>query len=160
MKAVRIFVIPALFIALWSGCRKSTSGPALNPAPLIHVGTTYGGCNGQRDVGVPKRESIFRNDTVSYSVRRDTLRVFIGLNYICCAPFTLQQRQEKNILTVTLADTCNEPYSSCYCRCMCYYEFEAAFSNFNPGGDPLLLRVFLRDPRQQSDSLLHHMQIQ
>jgi len=127
------------------------------PATLQQLSTIYGGCNDWRPDSRLARETQPVSDTLYWKIESDTLHLHIGINYICCAPFLLTCSQNADDLEVTLNDTCAAPYDSCYCRCMCFYEFETLFSNFQ--GDKYKLKIYLHDPRQTQDSLLWDIRI-
>jgi len=111
-------------------CTKDSSSTDHNPiSRLIYVTTLYGGCNGQTSFENTFLKPFSESDTVFYTISDDTLRISIGHNYICCAPFEVLSNQENNNLNITLSDTCPAPYAACYCRCNCYYEFEVNYSN-------------------------------
>jgi hypothetical protein len=160
VKALKIFVIISILISPLMNCRKNTSGFDRKENSLTYLSTKYSGCNGQRDLNKPVNSIEFEKDTVYYSINKDTLKISIGHNYICCAPFKLFQHQEKNNLIITLCDTCNDPYISCYCRCNCYYTFDAYYANYRISDDAYLLKVYIHDPRQPADSLIHQLIIE
>ncbi len=160
MKGRKIVFLVGIIISLnqLSYCTADKNTLKENSAEkLSYIGTKYGGCNGQ--VNFEKR--VFKlnseNDTVFYAIHDDTLKISIGQNYICCAPFEVTSAQENNNLNITLKDTCSDPYISCYCRCNCYYEFEVDYLNYQ--GEPIHLYVYLHDPRQSADSLIHQLEI-
>ncbi len=148
--SIIIFINPLLY------CTKDTSSTDQNAVnKLIYFTTIYGGCNGQTSFEKTFRKSNSENDTVFYTISDDTIRISIGHNYICCAPFEVLLNQENNNLNITLNDTCRDPYNSCYCRCNCFYEFEVDYLNYQ--GDQFYLSIYLHDPRQSVDSLIHEL---
>ena len=135
-------------------CTKdSSSTDQENEKILTYLTTKYGGCNGQTSFNKAALRSYIENDTVFYTIIEDTLRISIGQNYICCAPFEVLSNQDDNHLKITLNDTCPAPYFPCYCRCICYYEFEVNYLNYQ--GGLYYLSIYLYDPRQAADSLIH-----
>ncbi len=92
-------------------------------------------------------------DTVLFSARKDTLEMFAGINYICCAPFNTTALFRNDSLIVTLTDVCDYPAKNCYCRCMCYYTWQFLFTEFRPD-IPYGYRVVLDDPRQKEASVI------
>ncbi len=110
-----------------------------------HVQTLLGGCNGQLS-GEIKLQRYEQNDTLQFYIRNDTLNVFVGINYICCAPFETGFQQSADTLLFTITDTCPAPYETCYCRCMCYYTFDFLFDRFVK--KELYFRIIINDPRQ------------
>lgn len=121
--------------------------------PLTHVKTVPGGCYGQRIFDSVKRAAA-KPDTVIFSILNDTLEIFAGINYICCAPFTTSTRIIEDSLIFTLSDTCNITYHDCYCRCYCYYTFTFHFINYEE--DIYSYRILLDDPR--NDSIINFKQ--
>ena len=84
-----------------------------------YITTQFGGCNEDttyRSGGEP--------DISYFTLDGDTAIIFAGFNYKCCAPFTSNVDIVDGIIIITLKDNCSQPYSSCYCRCSCYYTFE------------------------------------
>jgi hypothetical protein len=146
--------------ALIGACNTSTSS---DPEPLQLQNVVYGGCAGLS--GMPE-SSAARLDGDDLNPDRDTLAVawddsleiFLGLNYICCAPFEVGHEILQDTLVLTVRDTCPDPYTSCYCRCMCYYTFTWKFE----GGaeDIRNLRVELYDPRVNIVAVLYHEQLE
>jgi hypothetical protein len=157
MKVLKLIVILSILVSLMLNCRKNTNGFDRKDNLLKYVNTKYGGCNDQRDLNKTINHFEYEKDTVYYSIKKDTLKISIGHNYICCAPFKLFQHQENNNLIITLCDTCNDPYISCYCRCNCYYNFDTYYANYHLNDNNYLLKVFIHDPRQVADSLIHQI---
>ncbi len=154
MKKLFILVFSIILLNQFLSCTKDTSSTDQdNEKKLTYFTTNYGGCNGQTSFEKTSLRSYIKNDTVFYSIRDDTLHISIGHNYICCAPFEVLSIQEDNHLKIILNDTCRAPYESCYCRCNCYYEFEVIFLNYTAG--VCYLSIYLHDPRQAADSLIH-----
>jgi hypothetical protein len=110
------------------GCDKEVpNGHNIN-SQIKYSKTISGGCNGQ-DTGSLK-STADEPDTVITSINNDTLCIFVGLNYICCAPFRSETSITKDSITITISDTCSIQYESCYCRCMCYYTWDFLFTDF------------------------------
>ena len=87
-------------------------------------------------------------DTVIFSLRKDTLVMFTGINYICCAPFKTETTVKNDSLIVTLTDACDYPKVNCYCKCMCYYTWEFLFTGYQ-SEKKRGYKVILDDPRQK-----------
>ncbi len=144
---VAVTILAGVLLLLMTACSEEDK----SPTTLTYLCTDYGGCNGQgADFVLPKM--TFDNDTLYWKIHDDLLEIFIGINYICCAPFKIEANQVGDSLKIMIRDTCKAPYQDCYCRCVCYYEFSSIFSNFT--GDTYHLSVYLHDPRQSHDSLL------
>src|SRR4030042_4565355 len=138
-----IYYLAALtvFSVIIIQCEKE---PAEN-IQVDHVKTVLGGCNGQSFDG-KKSTGVDEKDTLQFFIRNDTLNVFVGINYICCAPFETSFKQSADSLFFTITDTCPFPYESCYCRCMCYYTFNFMFDSF--AKKEYYFRITISDPQQ------------
>ena len=110
-----------------------------------HVKTILGGCNGQSsdEIVLARYEE---KDTLKFYIKNDTLNVFVGVNYICCAPFETSFRQSSDSLFFRITDICPSPYESCYCRCMCYYTFDFLMTGFEK--KQYYFKIIIHDPRQ------------
>ncbi len=160
MKLSKIFVI-FIFILLFTiffSCGQGTNSTDQNTSELKYLNTVYGGCNSTARQTITEFVCDFKNDTIYYSVTGEILKITIGLNYICCAPFGLHQYQENQNLFITLYDSCGQTGSPCHCKCVCYYDFDTYFSNYLH--DTYYLKVYLHDPQQTADSLIHDIVIQ
>ncbi len=58
------------------------------------------------------------------------MNIFVGLNYICAAPFSTESRIQNDTISMYIIDTCPEPVS-CYAKCDCYYTFDFKFLSDN-----------------------------
>jgi hypothetical protein len=137
-----------IFILIaFSNCEKEPN----DTVKLSLVKTTPGGCNNQKSAYLmnPAGE---QPDTVIFSVRKDTLDVFVGLNYICCAPFNTASTFRNDSIIINITDTCPAPYQSCYCKCMCYYTWDFLFADYQ--GQKYGYKVILKDPRQKDPILI------
>jgi hypothetical protein len=118
--------------------------------PQIYVKTELGGCN---------RESVLRSadletkeDVVIITPSKDSLDVFVGLNYVCCAPFETKCETKDDILHMYIIDTCKFGVDECHCRCMCYYTFDFFFKHDGNYGQPY--KIWLIDPRVDNPVLI------
>ena len=117
---------------------------------IIFIKTNPGGCNNQ---GEDAAKRVFaENDTLIFDARNDTLNVFVGLNYICCAPFTSETRVSNDSVFITISDTCAIDIQSCYCKCMCYYTWDFLFSV--SGEKKYWFEIILIDPREDQPIVL------
>ena len=137
----------AVTILMMAAACSSDNGDHAEPAAITLVKTIPGGCNNMGFVN-QKSAAAESSDTLIFSIRKDTLVMFTGINYICCAPFRTEHILLNDSLIVTLTDQCNYPQENCYCRCMCYYTWEFLFTGFPDGTNPGF-RVILDDPRQK-----------
>ena len=119
-----------------------------NNSQINYVKTILGGCNNQ-DFEDLKSATLDYTDTVDFTIiGEDTLDVFVGMNYICCAPFISETDIMNDTLIMTLSDTCSFPYQSCYCRCMCYYTWDFQFTGFKEKEYKFIVK--LNDPREEN----------
>ncbi len=137
-----LFTVVVLFTLAM--CSKDSNDPE-DSGTITFVKTNPGGCNGQ---GFSSMKSILdENDTLIFTLKNDSLDALIGLNYICCAPFTTETKVSNDSIFMTIRDTCPSPYTSCYCKCMCYYTWNFLFNNVED--KEYYYRVVLIDPRQE-----------
>lgn len=139
--AIYLLVLAALCIIMIQ-CEKDKN----EDLKVSHINTILGGCNNQ-DFGDLKSTAEDQNDTLQFYIRNDTLNVFVGINYICCAPFVTEFSQSADSLFFTISDTCSLTSGNCYCRCMCYYTFDFLFDSF--AKKTYFFRIIINDPRQQ-----------
>ncbi|MFC1620378.1 hypothetical protein ACFL45_10585 [Candidatus Neomarinimicrobiota bacterium] len=150
---MRLFLTLLVFTTLIVACNTSTSS---DPEPLRFHEVVYGGC--ARIFNMPVPELSASPIPVSFDEGPDTLivtwndslKIFLGLNYICCAPFVIGHEILQDTLVLAVRDTC---VLSCYCDCICYYTFTWKFE----GGAEEIgnLRVELFDPRVGTVAVLY-----
>ena len=137
---------------IMSNCERESNNVAHK---ITYHTTKFGGCNGQ-DFTL-KRTSQDFPDTVVFSIIDDTLNVFVGVNYICCAPIKTVTNIVNDSLLMVISDTCSYPYQSCYCRCNCYYTFDFQFVNFEE--KVYNFQILLNDPRVDESIIFQTGQI-
>lgn len=108
------------------------------------VKTELGDCN-RGKTSDSKSASEEKKDAVGFKIINDTLSVFVGLNYLCCTPFASDTKVTRDSILISLTDTCSG-YSSCYCRCMCYYTWNFSFVDFL--NKSYFYKVLLFKPKQ------------
>jgi hypothetical protein len=136
-----------LFSLLWfyfTGCENGNDVPA-EVQEIVFLTTEAGGCNNQDFNDL--KSSSFENDTIYFSSQNDTLTIFTGLNYLCCAPFETSALTLNDTIFILIEDTCTEPYSNCYCKCICYYTWNFRFTGLTE--KRFWLKIELNDPRQK-----------
>jgi hypothetical protein len=111
---------------------------------ITFIKTNPGGCNNQGEDAA--KRFLDENDTLIFNEEKDTLNVFVGLNYICCAPFTTETRVSNDSIFISIIDTCAIDIQSCYCKCMCYYTWDFLFSV--TGEKKFWFEIILKDPRE------------
>jgi len=117
---------------------------------VIHyLKSELGGCNNQTIENIEQDEG--KNDTVIIELSNDTLNIFAGLNYICCAPFITDCNIQKDSIFISITDTCSNPYQSCYCRCDCYYAFDFYFNSLS--NRKYYWQIILSDPREENEKI-------
>ena len=78
------FTLLAMVLILFAvGCQDEIDS-AHQQMNLTHIKTIPGGCNTSDLVN---KNGFIENDTVFFLIKNDTLNLFTGINYICCAPF-------------------------------------------------------------------------
>jgi hypothetical protein len=141
-----IAIIPLLFILVV--CEKKSD----NPEEQITLSKTIaGGCNGETFAF--SKNTVSEEDTVTFTVINDTLDVFVGLNYICCAPFEAGASISNNdSIVINITDICDLSAGSCYCRCMCYYTWNFLFTDY--AKKEYYFKIILEDPSQEEPNIL------
>ncbi len=132
-------------LLLWLACENKSNNNQTTNNPK-YIKTLFGGCNGQ-DFPDLKRSYIEEEDTVIFSIVNDTLDIYVGLNYICCAPFTTDASITNDSILMNLNDTCSSVYQTCYCRCMCYYTWDFLFADFQK--KEYYFKIVLHEPREE-----------
>ena len=126
-------------------CEKESDNHSVDKK-ITYVNTVSGGCNGQ-DFNDLKSIIEESEDKVVFTVKNDTLDTFVGINYICCTPFTSVAYTSNDSIIMTLTDTCSNPYHNCYCKCMCYYTWDFLFIDFED--QEYFFKIILNDPREE-----------
>lgn len=124
------------------------SGDIETTSQIRSVNTIVGGCNNQDFTNLKSGTEDYA-DTVEFEIiNTDTLNVFVGMNYICCAPFDSEIEIINDTLIMTINDTCSNPYNSCYCRCECYYTWDFQYIDFEKKEYNFIVKV--NDPREEN----------
>ena len=92
---------------------------------ILHVKTVLGGCN--TDSGFRSESNDSQEDEVIISSSTDSVCVFVGLNYICAAPFETKCIIQNDTIKMYITDICGD-FSVCYAKCLCYYTFDFQFA--------------------------------
>ena len=122
---------------------------------LTYVETELGGCNNPSTAQL--KSILLNNDTVGISNQNDSISIFVGLNYICCAPFQSEYEVKNDSILISIKDTCSNPYHSCYCRCDCYYTFDFKFLQSGKGNWHYKIELF--DPREAGSKVVQEGEI-
>ena len=150
LRSLIAVVICLAVTAMFFGCGKDE--PKESKENLQYLKTELGGCNRQLPDDSETRSSETKGDTVVITVSDDSVRVFVGLNYICCAPFETNCETIDDTIIMYIVDTCSNPYEECYCRCMCYYTFDFIFTH--QGQFNQKYKVLLIDPRKEEHVII------
>ena len=151
-RAIKMILLGIILV----GINDCANNETQSTETLTYSKTEYGGCNANSE-GAILSKAVYENDTLYWEISDDTLKIFTGLQYICCAPFVVEAGQTADSLKIMISDTCSYPYETCYCKCICYYEFLTMFTGYDD--DRYHLSVYLHDPRQSQDSLLWCVEI-
>ncbi len=121
--------------------------------PMTLIGTEKGGCNDMQENQIEtKRNKTEQDDVVSYTVDQGVLTIHVGVNHICCTPFTTEANVADNKITLKLIDTCPGPDYNCYCRCNCYYTFDFKFKDFS--AKEYQYELYLKNARESKPKLI------
>ena len=146
MKKLIFFFVPLLLIIL-TQCGEETD---TKPTDLMitYLKTNLGGCNNQDSENIKRASDDYADSVGIDIINEDTLKVFVGLNYICCAPFFSETEIVNDTIIMTISDTCS---SSCYCRCYCYYTWDFLFTDFEE--KEYSYKIILNNPREEESIL-------
>lgn len=108
------------------------------------VKTELGDCN-RGKTSDTKSAAEEKKDSVAFKIVNDTLSVFVGVNYLCCAPFAAETKVTIDSILISLTDTCSGSFN-CYCRCMCYYTWNFSFIDFSD--KTYFYKVILNKPHE------------
>lgn len=146
MKSLLIALTIAFSIGLT--CCDKDSNSKSDEKKITFLKTISGGCHNEvfSDLKSSTEDCI---DTVIFTIiNKDTLNAFVGLNYICCAPFITETIINNDTLTMEISDTCSSTYETCYCRCDCYYTWDFQFVDFEKKEYYYIVKI--NDPREEN----------
>lgn len=129
------------------GCSKESNDSA--ETAISYLKSELGGCNKKLVENI--EQDVSKNDTIIISLSNDTLSIFAGLNYICCAPFITNCEIHNDSILINISDTCSNPYTSCYCRCNCYYTFDFMYNGIS--NRKYFWQIILSDPSEDNDRI-------
>jgi len=133
MKTLKVLVLVNV-ILFFAGCTKN------NNANLQYGEAVLGGCNLK---SVQKSDDEGKNDAVIITTSKDSIHIFVGLNYTCKAdPFETRCEIINDIVYMHLIDSCHN-IDYCYFKCMCYYTFDFLFKRSTEGGIDCKYNVIL-----------------
>lgn len=139
-----------LFIIISTlGCNnEENNSPEKKDTSIHYLKSSLGGCNSKTEENTEQREE--KRDTTIFSFSQDTLNIYVGLNYICCAPFITDCTIKNDSIFISITDTCPNP-NQCYCKCDCYYTFDYYFDGLSD--QKYYWRITLIDPREKNEIL-------
>ena len=121
-------------------------------AKISFVKTELGGCNLKFKSSNQSTDNTVRNDSVNISNKNDSIRVFVGINYFCCAPFNTDCQINNDTIIMSINDTCLYPKTNCYCYCDCYYTFNFKF--FEEGRNNYNYKIVLNSPLENKSKTI------
>ncbi|MFC2130564.1 hypothetical protein ACFLSQ_03945 [Bacteroidota bacterium] len=132
-------ILLTLFLAiiLIPGCYDDDN---IDNQSLSYLETKKGGCAD----GLPPPEFVKsgssieaeRSDTVYYYIEENSLIVFVGFETTCCILYDSYAVFEDGIIKMYLDEIQNDP-----CDCICWYEFNFKFKDFEYKSYPYEVRV-------------------
>ncbi len=153
-RGMNAIVVVLGILILTVGCSKEEKLQTPKEEDKIQfLKSALGGCNGNRAYVAKEEEE----DTVIFTFLNDTLNIFTGLNYICCAPFVTDCNVINDSIFISIADTCTNLYHTCYCRCYCYYTFDYYFEI--TGNKNYHCQVLLNNPAEENPILFYSGEI-
>lgn len=145
-KILYTLLFPSLIFTLIM-CEKGNDNPNRN---IVLAETLPGGCNDE--TFMLNKDATEEEDTVTFTIINDTLDVYVGINYICCAPFEAGSNIANDTITIIITDVCDHTSMSCYCHCMCYYTWNFRFVGYD--ATHYYIKIILNDPREEDSILL------
>jgi hypothetical protein len=121
-------------------------------AKISFVKTEFGGCNAKTKSSAQNTDNTFHNDCVNISNKHDSIYIFVGINYICCAPFNTDCQIKNGTILMSINDISVKSDSIYYCRCDCYYTFNFKF--FKEGINNYKYKVVLNSPLENKSKTI------
>ena len=129
-----------------------------NNEKLLYEKTELGGCNNIKTATTRSYNSkteTFDNDTVIITVAKESVDVFVGINYTCkSTPFETKCEITDNVVCMYIIDICNDNSENCYYRCSCYYTFDFIFKREQTAKLNQKYKVLLIDPKEEEPVLI------
>ncbi len=124
MKTFRLVALILFSLAIFIPCEEETENDSSH-TNIQFINNESGGCNGQQ-MNI-KSALIENKDTIHFSIEENKLNIFVGINYLCCAPFSSTTEIENDTIKLIITDDCKDGN---YCRCNCYYTWNFYFEDF------------------------------
>ena len=147
MKKILFAILSFSLILFLVKCEKNSDNPASN---ITLTETLPGGCNDE--TFMMNKDAVAEEDTVTFTIINDTLDVYVGINYICCAPFQAGASISNDSIVIIITDICDHTTMACYCHCMCYYTWDFLFVDY--AEKEYYFKIILNDPREEEPIVL------
>jgi hypothetical protein len=128
--SIALMSMVLMIFAMATSCEKPKAKQ--NEDGIKFVKSELGGCNGQNaeDLKRNTQQGEGEKDTIIFDLQNDTLNVFFGFDYTCCALFTLNQTITADTIYTFITDA---SAVDDYCRCTCYYSFLSHYTDLLNG---------------------------
>jgi hypothetical protein len=123
---------------------------------ITFIETELSGCNNDNEklskssIRASSEEGDTERDTVIITETNDSIRVYVGHNYDCGAPFVADYEIKEDSVFMYITDTCANV--DCYERCFCCYKFDFLFKK--QGEREYGYKIVLTDPRKTDQKIL------
>lgn len=109
-------LVPIVLLITFLSCERHELGN------LQYSKTIAGGCFLDKSLSI-KNNQVSTTDTVTYSISKDSLNIFVGFNATCCGEFgnSSSIKGDSIIIKVVTAQIG-------LCNCLCYYTYNFKFS--------------------------------
>ena len=111
LRQFKVLLIWGILIVGFMACNDNGSEPP-TAAILSLLRTEYGGCNEYKGGDILPKAAI-QNDSLSWEISDDTLKIFTSITYICCAPFVVESEQSGDSLKIMIRDVCGISSEHC-----------------------------------------------
>ncbi len=113
---MRKILLSILLLTTFISCEKNELGN------LEYVRTIEGGCFSEKGSAL-KNDPFTKPDTVTYSITKDSLNIFVGFNATCCSEFSSSASVKADSILIKIQTT-----QLGMCNCICYYTYNFKFS--------------------------------
>jgi len=141
-RKIVLFLVLTPLVLIAVNCEQAENNPGLSDSAVFTT-VAPGGCNLSEDL-LKQSQDEEQPDTLALTFVNDSLKIFTGVNYICCAPFETDQEVRHDTIFIYITDICPDPYNDCYCRCMCYYTWDFLFTSCS-GNEKVRIEFFEPD---------------
>jgi hypothetical protein len=113
---MRKILFPIVLVITFLSCTKNELGN------LKYVNTIQGGCALDKGSSF-KQEPLYKSDTLTYSVTKDSLNIFVGFNATCCSEYSSSSLIVGDSIIIKIPTT-----QVGLCNCICYYIYNFKYS--------------------------------